>query len=151
MTDCRDPEGTRTDAELISALQRTWLLPKDGVHDAAAEAKFSLDSVVGDDGNNYSAGEKQMLALCRALAKNSRIIVLVRLFQYYARSSRADAHVLQDEATSNVDLAMDAKLQQTIQTEFSSSTLLCIAHRLNTIGRRLPSFETALVLVLTRD
>lgn len=73
----RDPEGTRTDAELISALQRTWLLPKDGAHDAAAEAKFSLDSVVGDEGSNYSAGEKQMLALCRALAKNSRIIVLV--------------------------------------------------------------------------
>lgn len=30
---------------------------------------------------------------------------------------------------------MDAKLQQTIQTEFAASTLLCIAHRLNTIGR----------------
>ncbi|TFY55007.1 hypothetical protein EVJ58_g8525 [Rhodofomes roseus] len=109
-----DPEGTRTDAELISALQRTWLLPKDGMHDAAAEAKFSLDSLVGDEGSNYSAGEKQMLALCRALAKNSRIIVL-------------------DEATSNVDLEMDAKLQRTIQKEFALSTLLCIAHRLNTI------------------
>ena len=146
MADCRDPEGTRTDAELISALQRTWLLPKDGAHDAAAEAKFSLDSVVGDDGNNYSAGEKQMLALCRALAKNSRIIVLVSLLHYHTRSFRTDAHMFQDEATSNVDLAMDAKLQQTIQTEFSSSTLLCIAHRLNTIGRRLPSVESALVL-----
>lgn len=83
----RDPEGTRTDAELISALQRTWLLPKDGVHDAAAEAKFSLDSVVGDEGSNYSAGEKQMLALCRALAKNSRIIVLVSIFRLIAGSS----------------------------------------------------------------
>lgn len=49
------------------------------MHDAAAEAKFSLDSVVGDEGSNYSAGEKQMLALCRALAKNSRIIVLVSI------------------------------------------------------------------------
>lgn len=75
----RDPERARTDAELIFALQRTYLLPKDGEHDAAAEAKFSLDSVVSDDGGNYSAGEKQMLALCRALAKNSRIIVLVSI------------------------------------------------------------------------
>lgn len=31
----------------------------------------------GDEGTNYSAGEKQLLSLCRALVKNSRIIVLV--------------------------------------------------------------------------
>ena len=35
---------------------------------------------------------------------------------------------------------MDAKLQRTIQTEFAASTLLCIAHRLNTIGRLNPYF-----------
>ena len=33
-----------------------------------------------------------------------------------------------------MDLETDSKIQRTIQTEFSSSTLLCIAHRLNTIG-----------------
>ncbi|KZP34073.1 multidrug resistance-associated ABC transporter, partial [Athelia psychrophila] len=110
-----DPQGTRTDSELILALQRVWLLPRDGSVDPAAEAKFSLDSTVGDDGSNYSAGEKQLLALCRALVKNSRIIVL-------------------DEATSSVDVETDAKLQKTIQAEFASSTLLCIAHRLNTVA-----------------
>ena len=70
---------------------------------------------MSDEGSNYSAGEKQLLALCRALIKNSRVIVL-------------------DEATSSVDAETDAKVQRTIQTEFASSTLLCIAHRLNTIG-----------------
>ncbi|KAH9476201.1 ABC-type transporter cicA [Psilocybe cubensis] len=111
-----DPQGLRTDAELISALQRSWLLPKSGPPDPVAEAKFSLDSTVGDEGSaNFSAGEKQLLALCRALVKNSKIIVL-------------------DEATSNVDVETDAKLQRTIQVEFASSTLLCIAHRLNTIA-----------------
>ncbi|KAI0689828.1 ATP-dependent bile acid permease [Cytidiella melzeri] len=110
-----DPQGSRTDSELISALQRAWLLPKTGSPaDAAAEAKFSLDALVNDEGSNYSAGEKQLLALCRALVKNSQIIVL-------------------DEATSNVDVETDAKIQRTIQTEFASSTLLCIAHRLHTI------------------
>ncbi|KAI0360724.1 multidrug resistance-associated ABC transporter [Trametes cingulata] len=109
-----DPTNTRTDAELIDSLRRAWLLPRDGSPDPAAEAKFSLTANVSDEGSNYSAGEKQLLALCRALVKNSRIIVL-------------------DEATSSVDVETDAKVQRTIQTEFSSSTLLCIAHRLNTI------------------
>ena len=47
-----DPQGLRTDAELISILQRAWLLPKDGPVDPAVEAKFSLDSVVGDEGSS---------------------------------------------------------------------------------------------------
>ncbi|KAF8884414.1 multidrug resistance-associated ABC transporter [Gymnopilus junonius] len=115
LRDNLDPQGMRTDAELISILQRAWLLPKVGPVDPVVEAKFSLDAVVGDEGSNYSAGEKQLLALCRALVKNSRIIVL-------------------DEATSSVDAETDSKVQQTIQDEFSSSTLLCIAHRLNTIA-----------------
>ncbi|KAL0563934.1 hypothetical protein V5O48_018123 [Marasmius crinis-equi] len=107
--------GTRTDAELISALQRSWLLPKEGPVDPEVEAKFSLDSAVGDEGANFSAGEKQLLSLCRALVKASRIIIL-------------------DEATSNVDVETDAKIQKMIQTEFATSTLICIAHRLNTIA-----------------
>ena len=47
---CRDPQRLRTDAELMSSLQRSWLLPKGGTPDPAAEAKFSLESIVGDDG-----------------------------------------------------------------------------------------------------
>ncbi|KAF5310093.1 hypothetical protein D9619_010353 [Psilocybe cf. subviscida] len=137
-----DPLGLRTDAELISALQRAWLLPKNGAVDSVAENKFSLDSVVGDEGANFSAGEKQLLALCRALVKNSKIIVL-------------------DEATSNVDVETDAKLQRTIQVEFAQSTLLCIAHRLNTIAYydrvivmdegKIAEFDTVLNLFDTND
>ncbi|GJJ12857.1 hypothetical protein Clacol_007102 [Clathrus columnatus] len=114
LRDNLDPERSRTDAELMSALRRAWLLPQIGSSDPAAEAKFSLDASVGDEGSNFSAGERQLLALCRALVKNSKIIIL-------------------DEATSNVDVETDSKLQATIQREFSSSTLLCVAHRLNTI------------------
>ncbi|KAJ7036806.1 multidrug resistance-associated ABC transporter [Mycena alexandri] len=111
-----DPEGSKTDSELLSVLQRAWLLPGEGeAPDPVADSKFSLNSTIGDEGSNYSAGEKQLLALCRALVKNSSIIVL-------------------DEATSSVDVETDAKLQRTIRTEFATATLLCIAHRLNTIA-----------------
>jgi ATP-binding cassette, subfamily C (CFTR/MRP), member 1 len=72
-----DPLNAKTDAELISLLQRAWLLPQDGVKDSAAETKFSLDASVGDEGSNFSAGEKQLLALCRALVRGSSLIVLV--------------------------------------------------------------------------
>nr|VWO94880.1 MRP-like transporter [Ganoderma boninense] len=137
-----DPLNTRTDAEILDSLKRAWLLPRDGPPDSAAESKFSLDSLVSDEGSNYSAGEKQLLALCRALVKNSRIIVL-------------------DEATSSVDVETDAKVQQTIQAEFASSTLLCIAHRLNTIvyydrilvmdGGKVAEFDTPLNLFDKED
>ncbi|KAG9227354.1 hypothetical protein CCMSSC00406_0004107 [Pleurotus cornucopiae] len=110
-----DPQKSRTDAELISILQTTGLLPLAGQQNPESEKKFSLDAAVGDEGLNYSVGERQLLSLCRALVKNSRIIVL-------------------DEATSNVDVETDSRIQRTIQTEWASSTLICIAHRLNTIA-----------------
>jgi len=79
-------------------------------------------------GSNYSAGEKQLLALCRALVKNSRIIIL-------------------DEATSSVDVETDSKVQRTIHNEFATSTLLCIAHRLNTIGEWGYAVSFSLILI----
>ncbi|KAF4581411.1 hypothetical protein EYR38_002737 [Pleurotus pulmonarius] len=113
-----DPHKSRTDVELVLILQRVGLLPPNGTDNAELEKKFSLDAVVGDE------GERQLLALCRALVKDSRIIVL-------------------DEATSNVDIETDAHIQRTIQTEWKESTLVCIAHRLNTIGdlQSAPSLE----------
>ena len=47
----RDPQNTRTDAEIISALQRAWLLPRDGPVDTVTEAKFSLNASVSDEGD----------------------------------------------------------------------------------------------------
>ncbi|KZW02976.1 multidrug resistance-associated ABC transporter [Exidia glandulosa HHB12029] len=108
-----DPRGQRKDVELHDALRRVGLVSDQDSKEVTAQGKWDLDRQVRDD--SFSAGEKQLLALCRALVRTeSKILVL-------------------DEATSSVDVATDATIQMMIQQDFRSKTLLCIAHRLNTI------------------
>ncbi|CAE6409408.1 unnamed protein product [Rhizoctonia solani] len=108
-----DPLKTRTDEQLYYALRRVKLLgPGSGV--PPKDSKLHLDNEVRDD--SFSAGERQLLALCRALVKDKCKILIL------------------DEATSSVDADTDAMVQQMIQRDLQGKTLLCIAHRLNTIA-----------------
>ncbi|KAF6841727.1 ABC transporter family protein [Colletotrichum plurivorum] len=112
-----DPFNEHTDLELWSALRQADLVPADANLDdprSKDPARIHLDSVVEEDGLNFSLGQRQLMALARALVRGSRIIVC-------------------DEATSSVDMETDDKIQNTIATSFRGRTLLCIAHRLRTI------------------
>ncbi len=75
-----------------------------------------LDFVLREGGDNISQGQRQLIAFARAVARDPRIIIL-------------------DEATSSVDPASEAAIQQAIDKLFSGRSLIVIAHRLSTIRR----------------
>lgn len=109
-----DPFNEHNDLELWSALRQSDLIDANARLDDKVHGRIHLDGTVEEEGLNFSLGQRQLMALARALVRGSQIIVA-------------------DEATSSVDMETDQKIQKTIATGFKGKTLLCIAHRLKTI------------------
>ncbi|KAI9884586.1 MAG: hypothetical protein M1823_003635 [Watsoniomyces obsoletus] len=109
-----DPFNEHTDLELWSALRQSDLVHDEAGLEDKTPGRIHLDGIVEEEGLNFSLGQRQLMALARALVRGSQIIVC-------------------DEATSSVDLETDQKIQRTMATGFEGKTVLCIAHRLRTI------------------
>jgi len=75
-----------------------------------------LDTRIGEGGMDLSAGQKQLLAFARVLARDPKILIL-------------------DEATSNVDTETEMLIEQAIRVLMANRTSVIIAHRLSTIRR----------------
>jgi ABC-type multidrug transport system fused ATPase/permease subunit len=96
------------DAEIAIAAQAV------GADEFIGELSSGYDTEVGERGVQLSAGQRQLVAFARALIADPRILVL-------------------DEATSNVDLRTESRIEDGLRRLLTGRTAIVIAHRLSTI------------------
>lgn len=108
-----DPLLKYKDEEIMSVLEAIGLWDILKVHDINVE--ISEESL--------SAGERQLVCIARAILRKSKIIII-------------------DEATASIDYITEEKIQNAFKTFLAGSTVIAIAHRINTVS----SYDRILVL-----
>ncbi|XP_056698803.1 ABC transporter C family member 3 [Spinacia oleracea] len=103
-----DPLEEYSDEQIWEALDKCQL------GDEVRTKEGKLDSIVTENGENWSMGQRQLVCLGRVLLKRSKVLIL-------------------DEATASVDTATDNLIQQTLSQHFSDSTVIIIAHRITSV------------------
>jgi ATP-binding cassette subfamily B protein len=100
------PDATRDEIERAARAVGAW--------DFINALEHGLDTEVGERGAQLSAGQRQLIAFARALIADPRILIL-------------------DEATSNVDLHTETRIEAGLRRLLAGRTAIVIAHRLSTI------------------
>ena len=99
-----------TAAEIEAAARHAY------AHDFITAKPQGYDTIVGEKGISVSGGERQRIAIARALLRNAPILVL-------------------DEATSSLDTEAERAVQAALEQLMRGRTTICIAHRLSTIQK----------------
>ena len=102
-----DPFNINSDEEIIKILKEIGFEYKE-------DDKNILNKLIEQNGNNLSVGEKQLVCIARAILRKSKIVVM-------------------DEATANIDIKTEEKIQKALNLVFDNSTVITVAHRINTI------------------
>jgi ABC-type multidrug transport system fused ATPase/permease subunit len=100
------PDATREEVEEAARAVRA--------HEFVERLADGYDTEVGERGGHLSAGQRQLVAFARAAVADPRILIL-------------------DEATSNVDVRTEARIEQGLRRLLAGRTAIVIAHRLSTI------------------
>jgi len=114
-----DPQNMCSNIELLNLLKQASL------EDLINRDDKGIDQQIEEKGQNLSSGEKQLICICRAILRKNKV-------------------VLMDEATANIDIKTEQAIQTLIHEKFTDSTVITIAHRLNTV------IESDKVLVLDK-
>jgi len=111
-----DPFGQYDDATLHDALRASGITSLSSCSpEGGGGRRLALDSQISAGGNNVSVGQRQMIALARAILRKSKLLIL-------------------DEATSSIDQETEDVIQRSLQSELDKdTTVLIIAHRLQTV------------------
>ncbi|KAF8507383.1 P-loop containing nucleoside triphosphate hydrolase protein [Hysterangium stoloniferum] len=116
-----DPFSEHSDATLNDALRSAGLFSLQEHGEKASN--ITLDSAISGGGRNLSVGQRQILALARAILRQSKLLIL----------DEEEQQLTQNTATSAVDYATDSIIQNTLREALKDATLITVAHRLQTI------------------
>ncbi|KZP10497.1 hypothetical protein FIBSPDRAFT_963101 [Athelia psychrophila] len=111
-----DPFNQYDDSTLNDGLRSAGLYSLQNASDMVeGNSDITLDSIISNGGGNLSVGQRQILALARAIVRGSKLLIL-------------------DEATSAIDYETDKVIQASLRNKLSADvTLITVAHRLQTI------------------